>query len=74
MKVRLILCVDYLCPKIISALSHDKIVTLQNIWGDELLTGFRVYDAIKKFIRAKEFRGDIVSRKTTQTTVPIVDV
>lgn len=74
LKVRLLLCVDYLCPKIISALSHDEIIALQNISGDELVTGFRVYDAIKKFIRAKERQGDILSTKTTQTTGSIVDV
>lgn len=51
LKIRLVLCVDYLCPKIMSALSHDKVIRLQNISGDELLTGFKLYDAIKKFIR-----------------------
>jgi hypothetical protein len=34
-----------------SALSHDKVVRLQNISGDELLTGFKLYDAIKRFMR-----------------------
>ena len=51
LKVRLILCVDYLCPKFMSALSHDKAVTLQRISGDELATGFRLYDAMKRFMR-----------------------
>lgn len=51
LKVRLVLCVDYLCPKILSALSHDKVIRLQNISGDELLTGFKLYDAIKRFMR-----------------------
>ena len=51
LKVRLVLCVDYLCPKIMSALSHDKVIRLQSISGDELLTGFRLYDALKRFMR-----------------------
>ena len=52
LRVRLVLCVDYLCPKIMSALSHDKVVKLQCISGDELLTGFKLYDAIKRFMRS----------------------
>jgi len=51
LKVRLFLCVDYLCPKIMNALSHDKVIRLQSISGDELLTGFRLYDALKRFRR-----------------------
>ena len=51
LKVRLVLCVDYLCPKIMGALSHDEVVRLQNISGDELLTGFKLYDALKRFMR-----------------------
>ena len=52
LKVRLVLCVDYLCPKIMGALSHDKVIRLQTISGDELLTGFKLYDAIKRFMRS----------------------
>ena len=51
LKVRLVLCVDFLCPKIISALRRDELIRLQQISGDELVTGFMLYDAIKKFIR-----------------------
>jgi len=51
LKVRLVLCVDYLCPKILSALSHDKVIRLQNISGEELVTAFMLYDAIKTFMR-----------------------
>ena len=51
LKVRLVLCVDYLCPRILSALSHDEVVRLQNIAGGELLTGFKLYDALKRFMR-----------------------
>ena len=51
LKVRLVLCVDFLCPKILGALSKDELVRLQNISGDELLTSFKLYDALKRFMR-----------------------
>jgi hypothetical protein len=51
LKARLILCVDFLCPKILSALAREDLIQLQNISGDELVTGFMLYDAIKKFMR-----------------------
>ena len=51
LRVRLVLCVDYLCPKILNVLSQDELVRLQNISGDELLTGFKLYDALKRFMR-----------------------
>ena len=51
LKVRLFLCVDYLCSRILSALRQDELVRLQNISGDELLTGFKLYDALKRFMR-----------------------
>ena len=51
LRARLVLCVDFLCPKILSVLSQDELVRLQNISGDELLTGFKLYDAIKRFMR-----------------------
>lgn len=51
LKVRLFLCVDFLCEKILKELSRDELIKLQNISGDELLTGFKLYDTIKKFIR-----------------------
>ncbi|UCG11586.1 MAG: hypothetical protein JSU72_13765 [Deltaproteobacteria bacterium] len=51
LKVRLVLCVDFLCPKIVNALTHDQLIKLQTVSGDELVTSFILYDAIKKFIR-----------------------
>jgi hypothetical protein len=51
LRVRLVLCVDYLCPRILKGLSRDELIRLQNISGDELLTGFKLYDALKKFMR-----------------------
>jgi hypothetical protein len=51
LKVRLVLCVDFLCHKIINALRRDELIRLQQISGDELVTGFMLYDAIKKFMR-----------------------
>jgi len=52
LKSRLVLCVDFLCEKITNGLSRDELLRLQNISGSELLTGFRLYDAVKKFIRS----------------------
>jgi hypothetical protein len=51
LKVRLVLCVDFLCPKILEALTGDDLIRLQTVSGDELVTGFKVYDAIKRFFR-----------------------
>jgi hypothetical protein len=54
LKVRLVLCVDFLCDKILNALSVEQLLGLQKISGEELKTGFRLYDAIKKFMRQAE--------------------
>jgi hypothetical protein len=53
LKARLVLCVDYLCPKIKKRLTHDQLVRLQVESGDELLTGFMLHDAIHNFIRQR---------------------
>jgi hypothetical protein len=52
--LRLVLCVDYLCPKILSTLSRDELIKLQTVSGDELVTGFMLYDAVKRFVRQVE--------------------
>jgi hypothetical protein len=51
LKVRLVLCVDFLCPKILGVLTSDELLRLQLISGDELVTGFMLYDAVKRFFR-----------------------
>lgn len=51
LKVRLVLCVDFLCPTILNTISHGDLIRLQQVSGDELTTGFLLYDAIKKFFR-----------------------
>jgi hypothetical protein len=51
LKVRLFLCVDFLCPAILNRLSHEELVRLQTVSGHELTTGFLVYDGIKRIIR-----------------------
>ena len=51
LKVRLVLCVDYLCPKLQKKLPLDHLIKLQHISGDELLNGFIAYDAIKTRVR-----------------------
>lgn len=50
LKVRLVLCVDYLCPKLQRKLAPEKLHKLQSVSGDELLTGFILYDTIKTFL------------------------
>jgi hypothetical protein len=51
LKVRLVLCVDFLCPKILNTMSHGGLIRLQQVSGDELTTGFMLYDALKRFMR-----------------------
>jgi hypothetical protein len=51
LKVRLVLCVDFLCPKILNTMSREDLIRLQQISGDELTTGFMLYDALKRFMR-----------------------
>jgi len=51
LKVRLFLCVDFLCPALLKGLSRKELVRLQTVSGDELTTGFLVYDAIKRIAR-----------------------
>jgi len=57
LKVRLVLCVDYLCPKLRRKLDHDDLVELQTVSGDELLEGFILYDAIKTRLRRWNHEG-----------------
>jgi hypothetical protein len=47
LKARHVLCVNYLCTKLKRTLSHDDMVALQTIVGEELDTGFALYEAIK---------------------------
>jgi hypothetical protein len=54
LKVRLVLCVDFLCDKILDAISFKDLLRLQKISGEELVTGFRLYDAVKQFMRQGE--------------------
>ena len=54
LKVRLVLCVDFLCDKILNRLSVEELRSLQKISGEELIAGFRLYDAVKKFLRQAE--------------------
>ena len=68
LKVRLVLCVDYLCPGILSSLNRDELLKLQNISGDELVTGFMLYDALKKFLRRKDLAEAVLSTQNKKTT------
>ncbi|HYA02839.1 MAG TPA: hypothetical protein VEI04_06970 [Syntrophobacteria bacterium] len=59
LKVRLFLCVDFLCPVILSRLSHEALVRLQTVSGNELTAGFHAYDAIKRAIRENASAPDV---------------
>jgi hypothetical protein len=58
LKVRLFLCVDFLCPAILSRLSHKALIRLQTVSGNELTAAFRAYDAIKRAIRENGSASD----------------
>ncbi len=48
LKARHVLCVNYLCTKIQNKLFSSDIIKLQNVAGEELDTGFILYEAVKK--------------------------
>lgn len=54
LKARLVLCIDFLCDKIVNTLSLEEHLGLQRISGEELVAAFRLYDGIKKFLREAE--------------------
>jgi hypothetical protein len=68
LKVRLVLCVDFLCPKILNTISHGDLIRLQQVSGDELTTGFMLYDAIKRFLRHQKRAEVVVYRKNAERT------
>jgi hypothetical protein len=63
LKVRLVLCVDFLCPKILNTMSQGDLIRLQQISGDELTTGFMLYDAVKKFVKRKQPAQGMLHKK-----------
>jgi len=67
LKVRLVLCVDYLCPGILSSLNRDELLKLQNISGDELVAGFMLYDVLKKVLRRKDLAKAMLHTKNMKT-------
>jgi hypothetical protein len=50
LKVRLVLCVNYLCLKIQRILPPEALLNLQQIIGEEMDEGFILDEAVKKFI------------------------
>lgn len=51
LKARHVLCVNYLCGKLQRTMAPDDLITLQAIAGEELDTGFALYEAIKTRLR-----------------------
>ncbi len=50
LKMRQVLCVNYLCLKIQRMLPSDGLAALQKITGEEMDVGFILHEAVKKFI------------------------
>ena len=50
LKLRLVLCVNYLCLKIQRMLPAEELAILQRITGEEMDKGFILDEAVKKFI------------------------
>ncbi len=48
LKARHVLCVNYLCTKLQNNLFSSDIIKLQNVVGEELNTGFILYEAVRK--------------------------
>lgn len=47
LKARHVLCVNYLCSKLQRAIAPDDLIALQTVVGEELDTGFALYETIK---------------------------
>jgi len=52
LKVRHVLCVNYLCTKIRNMLAPEDLMKLQNAVGDELDAVFLLHEKIKRLIRS----------------------
>jgi hypothetical protein len=50
-----ILCINYLCARIQELLPHDDLLTLQAVTGDEMETVFLLHEAVKQFIRRRDY-------------------
>jgi hypothetical protein len=55
LKVRLVLCVNYLCLKIQRMLPAEALASLQKITGEEMEECFILEEAVKKFIKEKTY-------------------
>jgi hypothetical protein len=53
LKVRLVLCVNYLCLKIQRLLPAKELTSLQQTTGEEMDEGFILEEAVKKFIASQ---------------------
>ena len=51
LKVRHMLCVDYLCPELEKALGSKSMIEIQTVSGEEILSAFLVHEAVKQTIR-----------------------
>ena len=51
LKVRHMLCVDYLCPELEKALGIKSMIEIQTVSGEEILSAFLLREAIKQTMR-----------------------
>lgn len=51
LRAREVICVDYLCQRIYKNIQYRKLIQLQKIAGEELITLFILQECIKKKIR-----------------------
>lgn len=51
LKIREVICVNYLCERIVKCIDHQKIIYLQTVAGEELETLFILKERIKKIIQ-----------------------
>lgn len=50
LKIRDVLCVNYLCLRVQGMLAGERLIKLQNIVGDELDAAFVLHETIKKIV------------------------
>lgn len=50
LKIRHVLCVNYLCAKVCERLTHEGRMLLQDVSGEELDATFAVHEAVKRFM------------------------
>ncbi|AEA47259.1 hypothetical protein [Archaeoglobus veneficus] len=66
LRVREVICVDFLCGKVTETLGHETVVKLQEIEGEELETGFLLKERIKELLSKFENESEAQVREVVQ--------